>query len=102
MAIIEWSEPALTDVALIRDYLAAESPQYARRWVERIFEAAEPLTLFPQQGRKVPEAAPRTDIRELIVQGYRLIYWTNGQQVTMLAVVHGSRPLEQLAPLPWE
>ncbi len=95
------AEPALANVAHIRDHIAVDSPQYAAHWVKRVFDAAEPLAQFPHQGRKVPEAATREDIRELIMQGYRLIYWTNGEQVTVLAVVHGSRDLNQLSPLPW-
>ncbi|HHW78330.1 MAG TPA: type II toxin-antitoxin system RelE/ParE family toxin [Xanthomonadaceae bacterium] len=61
--------PVLADVAHIRNYIAADSRRYAARWVEHVFEAAESLAPFPEQGRLVPKAAPRQDIRELIVQG---------------------------------
>lgn len=48
-----------------------------------------------------PEAQ-REDIRELIVQGHRLLYWADGVRITVLAVVHGRRDFQQLKPKPWE
>ena len=48
-----------------------------------------------------PEAQ-REEIRELIVEGYRLVYWTDGEPITVLAVVHGRRDFQQLQPKPWE
>jgi hypothetical protein len=38
----------------------------------------------------------------LIVQGHRLIYWTDGDRVTMLAVVDGRRDFDRISPKPWE
>lgn len=37
---IEWTEPALDDVAGIQAYIAKDSPFYARQFVERLFEVA--------------------------------------------------------------
>jgi len=53
---VEWTEPALDDMAAIRDYIAKDSPENAYRFIERLFDAAEPLTDFPERGRHVPEA----------------------------------------------
>jgi plasmid stabilization system protein ParE len=101
MAEVRWAEPALADLALQRDYLGQHSPIAARRFVEQCFESAGTLAQFPRRGRTVPEAG-RDDIRELIVQGHRLIYWTDGDRVTMLAVVHGRRDFDRISPKPWE
>ncbi len=62
---VEWAEPALEDLENLRDYIAKDSPVYARQFIERIFEAATRLTAFPELGRLVPEA-DRSDVRELI------------------------------------
>jgi toxin ParE1/3/4 len=36
---IEWTEPALVDLEVIRNYIAKDSRYYADRFIERIFEA---------------------------------------------------------------
>ncbi len=76
----------------IRDYIAKDSPYYARRFIERIFDAAGKLQDHPRMGRLVPEA-DRDDVRELIYQGYRIIYRTQPDRVQVVTVIHGSRNL---------
>lgn len=101
MAEVRWAETALADLAAIRDYLSQHSPAAGRRFVAACFQRAESLGQFPRQGRMTPEAR-REDIRELVVEGHRLIYWTDGERVTMLALVHGRRDFESISPKPWE
>jgi len=50
----------------------------------------------------VPEADDRYDVRELIVQGYRIIYLLETEQLIILTVIHGSRNLGQQETKPWE
>jgi len=57
---------------------------------------------FPKIGRPVPETEGRNDVRELIFQGYRIIYPTRPEQVLVIARVHGSRNLEGKEVSPWE
>jgi len=52
----------------------------------------EGLRGFPNLGRSVPEA-DREDIREIIFQGYRIIYQTTADHLLVLTVLHGSRDL---------
>jgi len=52
-------------------------------------------------GRLVPEA-DRDDVRELILQGYRIIYRVLPECVEILAVIHGSRNLAGEEIKPWE
>ncbi|MFZ1326351.1 MAG: type II toxin-antitoxin system RelE/ParE family toxin [Candidatus Contendobacter sp.] len=101
MAEVRWAETALADLAAIRDYLSQHSSAAGRRFVQECFNSAETLALFPRRGRRVREAH-REEIRELIVQGHRLIYWTDGERVTLLAVIHGRRDFERINPKPWE
>lgn len=98
---LDWTDPALDALEGIRDYIAKDSPYYARRFIERIFEAAEALQEHPKMGRTVPEA-DRDDVRELIYQGYRIIYRTKPDRVQVIAVVHGSRDLAGKEVKPWE
>lgn len=93
---IVWSDPAVSDLEAIWEHIARDSPHYARRVVARLLEAVEPLADLPNMGRRVPEAAEPTDLRELIVYDYRIIYRPAAERVEILTVVHGSRDVARL------
>lgn len=90
---IEWSQRARNDLRALRAYIASDSPVYACRFIERMLASVEMLDEHPDLGRRVPEAADAGDLRELIFQGYRLIYLRKPDAVVMVTVVHGSRDL---------
>jgi toxin ParE1/3/4 len=90
---IKWSRRARTDIRDLNAYIAKDSPHYARRFTERIIASVEKLTEFPKLGRSVPEAKGRDDVRELIYQGYRIIYLTRPEGVFIVTIIHGSRDL---------
>ena len=52
-------------------------------------------------GHQVPEAKERDDIRELIYQGYRIIYLVSQNQVDIVSVLHGSKDLATQDNQPW-
>ena len=88
-----WSRRALLDVEHIRDYIARDSPVYAQPFIERLLYATRRLLQFPQSGRAMPEAKDLR-IREVIFQGYRIIYRLRSDTIEIVMVVHGSRNLE--------
>jgi len=92
-----WSEPAVQSLRAIHDYIATDNAFYAIRFIDRLTQIAEKIPSFPQKGRKVPET-DNEDIREIIFQGYRIIYRLTQEVITILAVVHGSRDLERISP----
>ncbi|HHT9155105.1 MAG TPA: type II toxin-antitoxin system RelE/ParE family toxin [Candidatus Tripitaka sp. YC43] len=98
---IEWTEPALSDLESIRDYIKKDSEYYATRFVERIITAVETLEKFPKMGRNVPEAEEE-NIRELLFYNYRVMYRVETQRILILAIVHGARDLSQKKPKPWD
>ena len=53
----------------------------------RVLRATDRLEDFPQMGRVVPEI-DRDDIREIIVQSYRIIYRLLLDEVDILTVHH--------------
>ena len=63
--------------------------------------SVEKLTDHPHIGRRVPEA-DRDDVRELIFQGYRIIYLTETDHLYILTVIHGSQDLLGRQIKPWE
>lgn len=98
---IEWTEPALSDLEGIRDYIRKDSEYYATRFVERIIKAVETLEKFPKMGRNVPEAEEE-NIRELLFYNYRVMYRVETKRILILAIVHGARDLSQKKPKPWD
>ena len=98
---VAWARTAVVDLRNLERYIAADSAFYARRFVVRILEATRQLEAFPRSGRKVPEA-DQDDIRELIIQGYRIIYRLFPESVQILTVVHGSQDLERRTSKPWD
>ena len=95
MADVTWTEQALADVDAVGSYIARDSPRYAALVVARILRAAERLAQFPRSGRIVPEYG-REDVREIIVQGYRVIYRAVPDEVEIVTVHHGSRLLRDI------
>lgn len=95
MAKVTWSEQASDDLDVITDMIARDSLLMALLFAQQILAATEPLAAFPLLGRAVPEKR-REDLREVIVQSYRVIYRVRGDDVVILTIHHGAR---QLGPL---
>jgi len=89
---VGWSPRALADLEAIAEYIAADSPFYARAVVKKITDLTRSLSRFPRAGRKVPEFDDE-DIRELFAYSYRVIYRIEGTEVTIAALIHGKRDL---------
>lgn len=96
-----WTQPAVADVVQIRDYIAADSPRYARIVAERLFASVERLAQYPQVGRAVPELHDES-LREVVDPPYRLVYRVRDDSLDILAVVHSARrfPTDVLTSLP--
>ena len=92
-----WSDPAVQSLQAIYDYIATDSPFYAIRFIDRLTSIAEKIPDFPEKGRIVPET-DKYDIREILFQGYRIIYRFDNNEIVILAVVHGSRDLTKINP----
>ena len=90
MARVNWTTQALEDLDAVCLFIARDAPRYAELLAGRMFEAADVLGEFPNAGRIVPEFG-RSEIRELIVQNYRLIYRTLADEIDILTVHHGAR-----------
>lgn len=80
-----------------RSVAARDAPRYATLFAERVFQATDRLAQFSRVGRVVPEVG-RDDIREVIVQSYRVIYRLLPDEVEILTIHHGARPLERFEP----
>ncbi len=94
MAKVIWSPKALDQVDAIAEYIANDSPFYAKQVVTRIIEASRRVESFPEIGAVVPELR-NTSIREIRVYSYRSLYRiVNSQEIRIVGVVHGRRLLD--------
>jgi toxin ParE1/3/4 len=98
MAEIVWSEPALSDLEAIAEYIALENPAAASEVIKRIFGHAEQLADHPQSGSRPPELG-RSRYRQIVEPPFRIFYRHDGK-VFILHVMRSERILrkEQLAP----
>jgi toxin ParE1/3/4 len=99
MTKIVWTEPAVTDLQAIVDYIARDSDVYASAMAERILIALDSLADFPRRGRTVPEAK-NASVRELLVASYRVMYRTHLGAVEILAIIHGARDVRDMKRKP--
>jgi plasmid stabilization system protein ParE len=60
--------------------------------VAELFDQAEKRVDFPQSGRKFP-GTRREDLRELIYEGYRIVYQGVPTQIIVIAVAEGHKLL---------
>lgn len=83
---------ALDDLDEIIGFVQKGSTPYSMVVAEKIRDAARDLGRFPTIGRIIPEVNDAA-FRDRIIYNYRLIYRIEGDQVTILAVIHGARDL---------
>ena len=84
---IIWAPRALLRAEESMDWIARDDPEAARRWVAHLFDRVRQLRQFPDSGRMVPEAR-RPEIRELIMDQYRIIYRRDPTRIIVLTVRH--------------
>ena len=89
---VHWTNNAIEQLANIYEYIASNSPTYAKQMVDRITRRSSQIADQPYSGRMVPEYQAE-DIRELIENPYRIIYRVKQDQIDVLAVIHGARLL---------
>lgn len=86
---VYWTDTAEGHLDAIYDYIAQDSPEYAKRVVDRLTRRSQQIAEFPLSGRRVPEY-DIDQIREIIESSYRIIYYIKPDQIDVLAVIHGS------------
>ncbi len=64
-----------------------------------MFARADVLPDQPGQGRRVPEYDGEQEIREVFVHRWRLIYAVQSGHISVVAVIHGARLMENFRPL---
>jgi addiction module RelE/StbE family toxin len=92
MAEIIWTEPALSDLDAIADYIALDNPEAARRLVQRIFKHVDQLIDHPESGSKPPELKGWR-YRQIVEPPCRVFYREDSGIIHILHVMRGERTL---------
>jgi len=93
MAEVRWTPQAADDLEAVADFIATDSPYYAKLFTMDVLAAVERLADFPNSGRVVPELKDPA-IREILFGSYRIVYRVKGDVVELLTVYHGARLLD--------
>jgi len=90
MARLIWTEPALTDLGVIADYIAIDKPDAAKRYVQRVFEAVDRLEQFPNSG-SIPPEIPDLPYRQVVVPPCRIFYRAEEKHIFILYVMRSDQ-----------
>lgn len=92
--MVTWTHHAKTQLKHIHDYIAQDSPFYAKRVSEELVQRTINLDELPNKGHIVPEFNDST-IRELSLYSYRILYEIRDtHMIDILAVIHKRRDLQ--------
>ena len=83
-----WSPGARTDLEEVWRYIASDSVHAATLVENRIIDAVDGLSVFPETGRRL-----KGDLRQFVVAktGYLIIYRVKADHIEIARVWHGAR-----------
>lgn len=94
MAEIIWSEPALSDLEAIADYVALESPVAASELVKRVLGHVEQLVDHPESG-SFPQELEGSRYRQIVEPPCRIFCRYDGRNIYILHVMRFERLLRK-------
>lgn len=92
MAEIILTEPALSNLDAIADYIALDNPEAARQLVHNVFLHVEQLADHPKSGSKPPEIKGWR-YRQIVEPPCRIFYREEGSRVFILYVMRSEKLL---------
>lgn len=92
MAQLIWTEPALSDLNEIAEYIALENSVAASLLVQQVFSAVERLEQHPASGR-IPAELESLRYREVVSGPCRIVYRHSQEQVVVLYIMRSERQL---------
>ena len=94
MAQIIWTDPALSELDEIANYIALDKPNAARKLVTQVFERIEQLSDFPDSGKK-PIEIKDSPYLEIVINPCRIFYRHEKDCVYVLFVLRSERDLRK-------
>jgi addiction module RelE/StbE family toxin len=89
---ITWTNEAIDTLSEIEFSIAQDSPNRAREFRKFLKQKSKLISQNPFIGRIVPEFLD-SNIRELIIKNYRLVYHVKNNKIEILTVMEGHRLL---------
>lgn len=94
MAEVIWTEPTLSDLDAIADYIALDNPEAAKSLVQNVFQHIGQLADHPGSGSK-PQELKGWRYRQIIEPPCRIIYREEGSHVYILHVIRSEQMLRR-------
>jgi len=94
MVEVIWTEPALSDLDAIADYIALENPEAARALVQRVFRHVEQLATHPKSGSR-PQELRGWRFRQVVEPPCRIFYRQDSNRVCILHVMRSKQLLRK-------
>jgi len=94
MAQLIWTQPALSDLEAIADYIALDKPEAAKAFVQRVFSHIEQLQEHPESGSIVREL-PNSLYRQIVEPPCRVFFRFDGTRIFVLHVMRGEMRLRK-------
>jgi toxin ParE1/3/4 len=88
------SNQAMADLTDIWQYVAADNPEAADRFVDNIYETCQGLIAHPEMGRRRDELLPQ--LRSLPVKRYVIFYRVREAKIEIVRVLSAYRDLGSL------
>ncbi|MCP5050694.1 MAG: type II toxin-antitoxin system RelE/ParE family toxin [bacterium] len=82
---IRFSKTAKNQLHAIKSYIARDNPEIATNHIKKVMHHIRKVLEFPNVG-KVNNVYKREDIREIAIEGYKVIYQIGSSVITILAV----------------
>ncbi|MBI3794691.1 MAG: type II toxin-antitoxin system RelE/ParE family toxin [Nitrospinae bacterium] len=98
---IDWTESALADLIDVKAYIGKDSEYYGEQFIDWLISSVESLSDFPKLGRTIPELEMDT-FREIIFHNYKIMYRTKKDCVSIFAIVHCKRLINEKIRKSWE
>jgi plasmid stabilization system protein ParE len=93
MAQVIWTDPAITDLDAIADYIALENPIAATELIKRILDHIAKLMDFPELGAIPDELEKYSRYRHIVEPPCRIFYRFDAGIVFILHVMRSERLL---------
>jgi len=89
---VVWTKRAFQRLLEIEEFIAKDNPKVAQSHTDRLLAETEKLGVFPKMGRMLPEI-PGSDLRELVIRNYRIVYRTHHEAIQVLTVFESHKLL---------
>ncbi len=94
MAKIIWTEPALSDLDAVADYISLDNEDAASALVRRVFKHGDQLVKNPESGSRPPELKGSA-FRQIIEPPCRIFYRYDVKNVFIIHVMRSERLLRK-------